>query len=91
MPLVPNLSTPYLQSTLELSSEMRTTMLEPAKACSCKFSGVYANIGGSLYDEWMGVLQRGDDKEAHDLLAFAMDNRPPMEPRGSLVVAPGSI
>lgn len=86
MPFVPNLSTPYLQSTLELCfGDADDDDAGARQDLLSQFSGVYANIGRSLYNEWMGILQRDDDKEAHDLLAFALDKRPPMPPPEALL------
>lgn len=85
MPFVPNLSTPYLESALELCFGDADDDARARQDLLSQYSGVYAEIGLSLYAEWLELLQRADSIEAHDLLAYALHNRQPLPPTAALL------
>jgi hypothetical protein len=63
MPFVPNLSTPYLESALELCFGDADDDARARQDLLSQYSGVYAEIGLSLYAEWLELLQRADSIE----------------------------
>jgi hypothetical protein len=84
MPFVPNLSTPYLESALELCFGDVDDDVRGRQDLLLQYSGVYAEIGRSLYAEWLEILHRADSVEAHELLAYALHNRQPFSPPAAL-------
>jgi len=84
MPFVPNLSTPYLESALELYFGDADDDARARQDLSSQYSGVYAEIGRSLYSEWLDLLRRADSIEAQKLLTYALHNRQPLPPSAAL-------